>query len=225
MIGRIYTSGAVSGLARYLDTPKAREPFNIGHHDGRIVAVRPWALGLEATLNSDWVETGDQCRHVFRRSIAALRAISRTRPDLKHRVAHITLSADPDRSRARGQIQTRRDYLHVFRAVAAATGLSERCGVLVLHNDGHSRARRNGADPLEHLHALIVLVDPDTGRSVPLHAIRRRVGDACRIATANEIPIQTYVPPRPNLQPLLHQPKKASQRTPRSRGRSWEIDL
>ncbi len=228
MIGRIYTRGSVSSLASYLDAPKSPHLPGIDAPESRVVAVRPWALGLEAALETDWVETDTERREVFRRSIAALKAISRTRPDLRHRVAHITLSVDPLQSLERGSAQTRRDYLHVFRSVAAATGLSQRCGVLVLHSDGHSGVKRQAAEPLEHLHAIVVLADPDTGRSIPLHVIRRRVRAVCKTAAAKATTVadrsflKAHQKPHP-IHAVLTQ--EIVQRTPPRRQRSWEIDL
>lgn len=227
MIGRIYTRGSVSSLASYLDTPKGPAIAGIGSPKSRIVAVRPWALGLEATLETGWLETDTERREVFQKSVAALKAISRTRPDLRHRVAHITLSVDPLQSLQRGRGQTRRDYLHVFRSVAAATGLTQRCGILVLHSDGHSGVRQQATEPVEHLHAVVVLADPDTGRSIPLHTIRRRVRDACRAATkAMTLEDRSLSPSNLEAQPTPPRPPKAiAKRTPRQRQRSWEIDL
>lgn len=228
MIGHIYTGGSVSSLATYLDAPKRPPPHGIDASESRIVAVRPWALGLETTLDTDWVETGTERSEVFQRSIVALKAISRTRPDLRHRVAHITLSIDPLQSLERGLTQTRRDYLHVFRSVAAATGLTQRCGVLVLHSDGHSGVRRQATESVEHLHAVVVLADPDTGRSIPLHTIRRRVRDACKIAAAEAMPVEDRSFPQPCPKPKpthLAPPQTIVQRTLPQRQRSWEIDL
>ncbi len=236
MIGCIYTGASVSGLASYLDAAKALDSVE-QPLDSRLVAVRPWALGLEETLSTDWIEAKTDRRTLFRKSIAALRAISRTRPDLRHRVAHITLSADPSQILMRGLEQTRRDYLQIFRAVADAVGLSDRCGVLVLHADGHTAARQDMSGPLEHLHAIVVLADPDTGRSIALHSIRRRVRTACRAAAA-DLPSVT---PRPEIEdnrilrtpfeptpPVLAVPtalREVVKRPLRRRQRSWEIDL
>lgn len=225
MIGRIYTRGSVSSLASYLDAPKGPHLSGIHYPEGRIVAVRPWALGLEAAIDTDWVETDAERRDVFQRSIAALKAISRTRPDLRHRVAHITLSVDPLQSLKCGSAQTRRDYLHVFRSVAAATGLSQRCGILALHSDGHSGVKQQSAEPMEHLHAIIVLADPDTGRSIPLHAIRQRVQAVCKTAAAKAKTVegQSFLQAHQKPHPIPAQ--EIVQRTPPRRQRSWEIDL
>ena len=228
MIGRIYTRGSVSSLASYLDAPKAPQSPSIDPAESRIVAVRPWALGLEAALETDWVETGTERRNVFQRSIAALKAISQTRPDLRHRVAHITLSVDPLQGLERGLVQTRRDYLHVFSSVAAATGLTQRCGVLVLHSDGHSGVRRQVTESVEHLHAVVVLADPDTGRSIPLHAIRQRVRAVCKTAVAKAVTVEDRSFPQPYLKPKPMDPappQAIAPRTPPQRRRSWEIDL
>lgn len=179
MIARIRLGRHPAGLLAYLSRSKA-EPENLDV--SRLTGVRPLGLGLEP-LDDGWCETTKRREEAFETASIAIRALAACRSDLKHRVAHLVLSADPAWAQRQSRSQVRRAYLCALDQVAKKIGLDDRCGVAVLHRDGHGQARAARFDTaIEHLHAVFALPHADTLRSIAAHQLQARTATACRSA-------------------------------------------
>lgn len=168
--------------ARPLDYLLCEKASDLGASvQSRMTAVTSFGLGFQE-VEAEWIDAPAQARQVFETASIAIRALAGCRPDLKHRVAHFVLSVDPLRAQGRSKAQIRHAYLETLKQILVTVGLRDRCGVGVLHADGHSkwRARNPAAEPIEHLHAVFALPHPDTLRSISAHRLRQRVSDVCR---------------------------------------------
>lgn len=180
---RIHASrDSARGLA-YLVAPRSVE--TTVPMPPRLTAIRSLGLGLHGA-DAGW-QTEDSSRaRTFEVANAVIATLSAHRPDLKNRVVHIVLSADPAWMSTKSLSQTRRAYDDVLSHVLAEIGLHDRAGVAVLHADGHTAWRsREFLEPAkitEHLHAVMALPQPESLRSIPLHRLQSRTREACRQA-------------------------------------------
>ena len=137
--------------------------------------------------------------------------ISKTRDDLKHTVLHLTFS--PSRAEEGRYLEDTKDTLiQSFFAATDALGVTDRVTLLAFHQPNIPAA---ASTPSVHLHAVIPLPSPETGRSVSMHRIRERLNEACpfemeiEVASDNEVkkeevkseapppPVVPFEPPRP----------------------------
>lgn len=170
--------------ARPLDYLPSEKVSDLGASaQSRMTAVTSFGLGLQE-VEVDWIDTSEPAKQVLETASIAIRTLAGCRPDLKHRVAHIVLSVDPRWAQGRAKTQIRHAYRETLTRILEEVGLQDRCGVGVLHADGHStwRARNSAAGPIEHLHGVFALPHPDTLRSISAHRFRKRVSDVCREA-------------------------------------------
>lgn len=109
---------------------------------------------------------------------AVITAAGRHRPDLRHQALHLVVSPDPTQSRLQGKERTRQDCLVALGLAMQRIGVADRVALASFHGD-----------EAEHLHAVIALPCPETGRSIPQHRLRERLREAARDA-AHELELQ-----------------------------------
>ncbi|MEQ9172280.1 MAG: hypothetical protein RIE87_13820 [Rhodospirillales bacterium] len=102
-------------------------------------------------------------------AMAVVIACANSRPGLKNRALHLVVSPAPDHAQRRGQPQSRQDCLATLTRAMRAIGAEDRIALAVFHGAGHGR------DKAQHLHAVIALPSPETGKSVPQHRLRERL--------------------------------------------------
>jgi hypothetical protein len=177
MIARIHLGRSPSRLLSYLADAK---PVDMKEDDApRWTAVRSLGLGLDHA--DDWQDEAAATAEIFDLSTIAIRTLAAHRPDLKHRIIHLTLSVDPRWASGRSRVQVRRAYDQVLSSVRTEIGLVDRVGVAILHGDGHSNWRaHHPARTVEHLHAVVALPHPDTLRSISAHRLHDKAARACR---------------------------------------------
>jgi hypothetical protein len=102
-------------------------------------------------------------------AMAVVTACANSRPGLKNRALHLVISPAPDHAERCGPAQSRQDCLTTLTRAMRAIGAEDRIALAVFHGAGHGR------DKAQHLHAVIALPSPETGKSVPQHCLRERL--------------------------------------------------
>lgn len=102
-------------------------------------------------------------------AMAVVTACANSRPGLKNRALHLVVSPAPDHAERYGPAQSRQDCLATLTRAMRAIGAEDRIALAVFHGTGHGR------DKAQHLHAVIALPSPETGKSVPQHRLRERL--------------------------------------------------
>ncbi len=102
-------------------------------------------------------------------AMTVVTACANSRPGLKNRALHLVVSPAPDHTQQRGPAQSRQDCLTTLTRAMRAIGAEDRIALAVFHGAGHGR------DKAQHLHAVIALPSPETGKSVPQHRLRERL--------------------------------------------------
>ena len=113
---------------------------------------------------------------------ALVKAAGRDRTDLRHQALHLVISPDPQISRLRGKEQSRQDCLVTLGLAMDRIGVADRLALASFHGE-----------ETEHLHAIIALPCPETGRSIPQHRLRERLREAARDAS-HELGLERELP-------------------------------
>ncbi|WP_430436949.1 hypothetical protein [Oceanibaculum nanhaiense] len=113
---------------------------------------------------------------------ALMKAAGRNRTDLRHQALHLVISPDPEISLLRGKEQSRQDCLVTLSLAMDRIGVADRLALASFHGE-----------ETEHLHAVIALPCPETGRSIPQHRLRERLRDAVRDAS-HELGLERELP-------------------------------
>ena len=149
------------------------------------------------------------CGAVGTVSVAAARAMveaaAASRPELLHRVLHLVLAPDPSEACRTTVPDTRRQCMRTLHHAMARVGLADRVALVAFH------ARPNEAG---HLHAVIALPHPETGRSIAQHRLRERLRaavqeavDAMRIERNSPEEPSPITEPAPRRDELLPSPQ------------------